>query len=82
MSVKKKQNMFHLTLPVMILPLFVAGNPGMAWMGGVSLGAVLIWRVMVASFWRCPSCKQQLSLLPGNDGEGCKHCGRDLTEED
>lgn len=82
MSVKKKQNIFHLTLPVMILPLFVAGNPGMAWMGGFSLVALLVWLVMVAIFWRCPYCKKKLSLLPGNDIEVCKHCGRDLTEED
>lgn len=82
MSVKKKQNMFHLTLPAMILPLFGAGRPGMSWLGVLSLVILLVWLVMVAIFWRCPYCKKKLSLVPGNDIEVCKHCGRVLTEED
>ena len=82
MSVKKRQYMLLFTLPVTLLPLLIAGKPGMSWMGIVALVLLLVWFIMVAIFWRCPYCHKKLPGLPSKDVEGCKRCGRNLTEEE
>jgi DNA-directed RNA polymerase subunit RPC12/RpoP len=42
----------------------------------------VVWFILFAIFWRCPYCNKKLPGLPSKDVEVCKHCGRDLTEED
>ena len=48
----------------------------------VALILLVFWFIMVAILWRCPYCNKRLPGLPSKDVEVCKHCGRDLTEED
>ena len=63
MSVKKRQYMLLFTLPVTLLPLLIAGKPGMSWMAIVALVLLLVWYIMVAIFCAariatrsCPVC--------------------------
>lgn len=81
MSVKKRQNILLFTLPVTLLPIVVAGKTGVSWLNIVSLVILAVWVVLVAILWRCPYCNKKLPGLPSRDVEVCKHCGKDLTEE-
>jgi hypothetical protein len=81
LSVKKRQYMLLFSLPVTLMPIWVAGKTGQAWMNSVALILLAFWFIMVAVLWRCPYCNKRLPGLPSRDVEVCKHCGRDLTEE-
>lgn len=81
MSVKKRQNILLFTLPVTLLPIWVAGKTGIGWLNIFALGLLVVWGILVAVLWRCPYCKKKLPGLPSKDVEVCKHCGRDLTED-
>lgn len=81
MSVKKRQNILLFTLPATLLPIVVAGKTGESWLNSVALILLAVWVILVAILWRCPYCNKKLPGLPSRDVEVCKHCGKDLTEE-
>ena len=54
LSVKKRQYMLLFSLPVTLMPIWIAGKTGQAWMNSVALILLVFWFIMVAILWRCP----------------------------